>query len=720
MKNTAATEPGRGEEAGRAAGASPHALAIAAGIAPVGLGVVAFLLVVGPRALYPTNIAWLGQGDPATHYLGWAFFRDSPWSFPIGLNPRYGLEIASAIVFSDSIPLLAFVFKPFSALLPGTFQYFGLWLLLCFVLQACFAWRLVGLVSADRTVRVLGSAFFVLAPPMLWRLQGHFSLVGHFLVLAALYLAVRPPAHGQPWRWACLLATAALVHPYFLAMTGALWIADLAARTFAAPARAATRAGELAVLVLLTAIVCWQAGYFSVGGSAVSGGYGMYRFNLVSLVNPLTWSFVLEGILQGPGDYEGFNYLGLGVIVLILACLPAWIGSRGRLLPRLFARPFLLAVLAGLALFAVTHRIGLGQRTVELPLWAEVEQWANVFRSSGRMFWPVYYTILLAVIAAVAHAHPRRVSVPLLAFALSLQVVDTSAGWHPIRKSLMADARAQWQTPLQSSFWREAANRYTKVRMIPPRNEAPGWQIFAAYARTHGLATDAVYLARLDAAGLAAITRRAERTMASGTYDPDTLYVFSDSAAVLALPQVDASRDVLARIDGFVVLAPGWKACGTCRSAPTPLTLHDVLKPVAPGERVEFNESARTSAYLVRGWSHPEPWGTWSEGPEAELLLPVSGEARNVTIEAHPLVSASHPKQRIVIEVNGVPAWEGDVRADSGAIDVPIDETARAAAERDGLLRLRFRLPDAARPKDLGINQDVRVLALGLRALTVR
>ena len=74
---------------------------------PLIMGAAAFFLVVGPNALNPTNIAWLDQGDPATHYLGWLFFRHSAWSFPLGLNPSYGLEFGNAIVFSDSNPLLA-------------------------------------------------------------------------------------------------------------------------------------------------------------------------------------------------------------------------------------------------------------------------------------------------------------------------------------------------------------------------------------------------------------------------------------------------------------------------------------------------------------------------------------------------------------------------------------------------------------------------------------
>ena len=90
---------------------------------PILLGTLAFLLVIGPRVLDPTNIAWLGEGDAATHYMGWAFFRSSPWTFPLGMNPSYGLELGNGIIFSDSNPLLAFVFKPFNAWLPETFQY---------------------------------------------------------------------------------------------------------------------------------------------------------------------------------------------------------------------------------------------------------------------------------------------------------------------------------------------------------------------------------------------------------------------------------------------------------------------------------------------------------------------------------------------------------------------------------------------------------------------
>lgn len=100
------------------------------------------------------------DGDPATHWLGWQFFRQAPLlQWPLGANRAYGMEIGSSIVFTDSIPIMAFIFKPFSAWLPETFQYIGIWVLLCFMLQAYFAWKLLSLITPNRWLALVGSAF---------------------------------------------------------------------------------------------------------------------------------------------------------------------------------------------------------------------------------------------------------------------------------------------------------------------------------------------------------------------------------------------------------------------------------------------------------------------------------------------------------------------------------------------------------------------------------
>jgi len=134
------------------------------------IGAAAFFLIAGPHFLNPRNIAWLVGGDSLQHYLGWAFFRNAPLEWPLGLSPKYGMELGGSIVYTDSIPLLAIPFKSISFLLPEPFQYFGLWVMGCFVLQAWFAYRLVGLVSANSLVCALGAFFFVFSPPLIFRM----------------------------------------------------------------------------------------------------------------------------------------------------------------------------------------------------------------------------------------------------------------------------------------------------------------------------------------------------------------------------------------------------------------------------------------------------------------------------------------------------------------------------------------------------------------------
>ena len=69
-------------------------------------------------------------------------------------------------------------------------------------------------------------------------------------------------------------------------------------------------------------------GYFEVPiTDSVGVGYGNYKLNLASIFNPLElinngqilWSNILPSIEMSSGEQsEGFNYLGLGGILLLL------------------------------------------------------------------------------------------------------------------------------------------------------------------------------------------------------------------------------------------------------------------------------------------------------------------------------------------------------------------------------------------------------------------
>ena len=56
------------------------------------LGSLVFVCIYGLAVVNVTNVAWLtdssqaeGLWDLTQHYLGWVFYRKSPWHFPLGL-----------------------------------------------------------------------------------------------------------------------------------------------------------------------------------------------------------------------------------------------------------------------------------------------------------------------------------------------------------------------------------------------------------------------------------------------------------------------------------------------------------------------------------------------------------------------------------------------------------------------------------------------------------
>jgi hypothetical protein len=290
-------------------------------------GTLAFVLLTGGSIFLPPNDQWLMIGDAATHQIGWEFFRTTAlFQWPIGLNPSLGLVFSSSIVFTDSIPLASFLFKPFSIFLGSSFQYFGLWIWLCFVLQYHFAHRIISKFSAEQIMITLSSLFFVISPPFLYRMihegSGHIALVSHFLILAAidLYLDHRLRLKS----WIILLSVGVLIQAYFVPMLLAIWGANLV-RNVLSRRQSVRQAsihlfGALGVLLL----VAWAAGYFVVGSSFNPADWDyVFRWQPLSLVDSGTdgstgWSYLFRNTAQLAGDTEAFSYLGSGLLLLVM------------------------------------------------------------------------------------------------------------------------------------------------------------------------------------------------------------------------------------------------------------------------------------------------------------------------------------------------------------------------------------------------------------------
>ena len=546
---------------------------------PIIFGIAAFFLVVGFDPLIPNNLAWLSGQDPSTHYLGWAFFRHTPWSWPLGLNPNYGLAIGSSIVFSDSIPLLAFFFKPFASILPEPFQYIGIWVLLCFIFQAWFSWKLAELISDDWRIRILICGLLgVFAPPFLKRLGLHASLMGQFVILASLYLNLRTNQSKRLISWLTLVLVGALINIYLFSMICALWAANLIDCRLTKTTSTKSTIAEISVILFCALFCLWQAGYFLGAGSPITAeGFGQYKLNVLSLFDPGRYSYILKSIPHPEDLEEGFNFLGLGFLILIPFVIHALLRQSIRTAnPRNHTtKPkyaFLICIIS-FCVFALSNQISIGPWSFSYTLPDIILQKAAIFRSSGRFFWPAFYLLTFYLLKIIITRYSKRAALLLLLIALITQIIDTSAGWLPLKKTFANLSSEAPNNVLQGSFWEGAGTRYRNIVFWPLRagQTQEHWQILSFYAAHHQMGTNAVYLGRpADPTRVAEFNKTTRIQIETDNLAKDTLYILDNNSANHRWLSGKAlnSKNCQMIYQNLIVIIPNWPNCNHTSKIP--------------------------------------------------------------------------------------------------------------------------------------------------------
>ncbi|MEY3749167.1 MAG: hypothetical protein RLZZ449_1061 [Actinomycetota bacterium] len=577
------------------------------------VGTVVFVYATGGAIINPTNRDWLMLGDSAQHYLGWAFFRSTPLlQWPLGANPKLGLDFASSIVFTDSIPLAAFLFKPLNVVLPETFQYLGAWIWLCFVLQAYFGFRLLQRRISDRWLCALGTVLIVLAPVVSYRLvhqgYGHIALVSHFLILAALglYFDERDSARN----WSILVCCALLIQAYFVPMVVAIWIASMVRR------RLALRdfARQVAIVVGSLGVVAVVSGFASLGGKLFVGDSSVtpenfpyrFRWQPMALIDSATdfstgWSHVMANQLELFGDVEGFTYLGSGLLLVVLpvvivalvrkrsgavstrdvviglgivgACavaVPSKAFSTAVAVMLFVAviaiatqsirerrhRALLIASLA-LGVYSMTMRPGIGRRTFfEYDLVPVLEQFTQTFRTHARSSWVLYYVIVLALIVLVSTRLPRRLAVGVLVLAVVVSVVDSNPAMSQVRHRFTS--QPVWVNQLDDPLWAEVVRGRDSIITYPPlNNDLEGrWIQIEDFVQRRGMATNAGYFSRWSVDTYVRVNQRLHDELRAGNLDAKSLYVIFDPDMWAFLTADPTKFSFIGDIDGYLVVAP--------------------------------------------------------------------------------------------------------------------------------------------------------------------
>lgn len=480
------------------------------------------------------------------------------------------------ISVTDSNPLVSILVKPFSNFLPVEIQYVGYWYLLSIVLTYVLSFAIIrGLCGyrwdevqpTQRIGIVAGAALVTLAPYLFFRLV-HDTLTAQWIVLAAIWIFLFTEAGiRQPGMYAALIALSMFVHPYFVPMSLAFAGASMMQNLYAA------RGGFTHGLVLRALFVPSVFYLGAIGLSVLllglwrirgvgAEGVGVYSMDPFAWFNSMGNSQILPGWTVGSGQYEGFQYLGLGVIaalvfsIVILATKKAVMPERLRI-----SLPWLAIILSILFLAAVSPIVTVFGITVidtgiqNVPLIGKI---LEAFRSSGRLFWPASYLTAIFSVVVLLSAR-KRWSTWLVVGCLAVQVIDIK----PMADDVQRQTSPEFVQPVLKfpDVWKELLRDTSEIVFAPldfPYSDKRRFYELMTLALPFGVSSNLMYTAQGITARTSAGSERDLHALLAEASKGGRLLVIEESAAIdiICSPQASIEAQGFHLLDGVVVKPP--------------------------------------------------------------------------------------------------------------------------------------------------------------------
>lgn len=427
-----------------------------------------YVSIWGIGALNIENVDWLKSGDCATHLYGWLFYKNCKWTFPIGMIDGIIDPYKLSIVFTDSIPLFAYIFKILSPFLPDTFQYFGLWGLFSLCCSAVIISLIIEKYNVNIFMHICVVSLFILQPCMIGRMFTHTALAGQWILLLAYYEYEGQEKFSNKGRtiFRCVsISLACMIHMYFIPMVVIIF--------FCSSLKKIVKDRNLYQILLeikinllswiIGLIVLYIQGVFYDTSIELGNSLGYYCLNLNSLINPMGWSRILKPQeLAIQGQYEGMGYIGLGVICLFLCEIFLNLLIKLSKKNNSFSIEKRQCSIIDIICVIVFAIIGMGtvvsfNNTIFFR-WTYpkfIEEILSIFRSSGRFVWPIIYLLLIILITNIMKYNKSKHII--LAVCLIIQIFDLSGKIGYIRDSF-CNAYSEKQISLSYGIWNEILN----------------------------------------------------------------------------------------------------------------------------------------------------------------------------------------------------------------------------------------------------------------------
>jgi hypothetical protein len=392
---------------------------------------------------FPEGTIAGSRDDMAQVLVGYFYYVQSPWCLPLFYVSNLNTPDGTNVIFMDVVPLVALIGKLVYSLTGATTNLYSGYLCLCFVLPGVMMTLLL-LAAKIRywLAAVIAAIFADTMPALQWR-WGHIALMAQFLLIGglALYLFSLKGrvGRGLSVTWIAYLVVTYLIDQFLFVMVGIVWLCAIIQRRLSRYTTTQEALGTAALTVALVSILVALGGQFSLGSPLpFSRGYGDYSMNLLSPFLPQDSGLFpgLGGLIDATGgQHEGFNYLGIGLLIASLLLLPAEVRWLRRNLRRHLS---LLVACTAMTALAISHRVYAGIWLLfEFPLPSYIVQALGIFRASGRFFWLISYA-QVAIVIVLGFRRAKTVTILCLVAAAILQLLDVQ----PLRERLIASVAA--------------------------------------------------------------------------------------------------------------------------------------------------------------------------------------------------------------------------------------------------------------------------------------
>jgi len=529
-------------------------------------GVVFFITTFGTAVLDVTNTGWLiaPEDDLSINYIGWRLFRESPWYFPIGLMDNLIHPFKVSIIYTDSIPLFAIFFKTLSPILPKDFQYMGIFGLLVWFLQGGVAALIIQKLCKNNLFSALGSMFFIFSTTMMQRIYSHVALTSHFLILLCIYAYLCCNA-GQSLRrnlvvWGGLFVLGVSLHMYFVPILFIFMIAS-AVKNYLKTRQLRGNIILCGASLLILFVTMFILGAFYSGADKGESGLGFYSMNINALYNPYPYisSYFLNRFpLATGGQYEGFGYLGFGVLLgcFFIVCFALLkIREANHALQNMEIKRnciILVAVFLFFFLFALSPVITFNDKElVRLHIIPVVERFWSTFRSSGRYVWVLQYMIICGMLVAIKKIFGVKKGLLFLSVLLAFQYLDIKDFFS--QKGRSYKERTVWVSPLIATEWDTIVDGKRHLFFVEGNFAHSQYHQFfyplMDFALLHGLTLNDSYMARRPSQLIERQKIEEKARMLAGNVNGEMIYLFE------TMEQADYYRawlDILT-LDGIVI-----------------------------------------------------------------------------------------------------------------------------------------------------------------------